>query len=142
MISKIKGHIEEFGFKSTMIWLYNCFGFKLRMRKIKSEDFDKIEIKEGIEKFLTFKKGPNVFIVASIPYYDIGGGQRCSQLAKTFNKMGYNVIYLYAFKSSESVKFELAMPMSAHIELTRKKQEYFTQKWSNQNPKLLKKYIK
>lgn len=120
MISKIKGHMKEFGFKSTIVWLYNCFLFKVRTRKIKSEDFDNIQIKDGIEKFLTFKKGPNVFIVASIPYYDIGGGQRCSQLAKTFNKMGYNVIYLYAFKSSESVKFELAMPMAAHIFIDEK----------------------
>lgn len=115
MINKIKNYYENYGLKSTIIWLYNCIIFKIRMSKVKSVDFKEIDIDSSIKKFLTPKVKPNVFIVASIPYYDIGGGQRCSQLAKTFNIMGYNVIYLYAFKSSESVRFDLAMPMSKHI---------------------------
>ena len=112
---KILKHLKEFGLFETIYWLYNCLVFKLIRKKIKSTDFTKIEHEKEIKKFLTPKYGHTVFIVASIPYYDIGGGQRCSQLAKTFNKMGYNVVYLYAFKSSESVTFDLPMPMCAHI---------------------------
>lgn len=114
-IKKIFKHIKEYGIKETCEWLYNCLLFRMRRRKIKSSDFDNIVNDTESLKYGILKPKPNVFIVASIPYYDIGGGQRCSQLAKTFNKMGYNVIYLYAFKSSESIKFDLAMPMSAHI---------------------------
>ena len=29
--------------------------------------------------------------------------------------MGYNVNYLYAYKSSENTKFSIEMPMSSHI---------------------------
>lgn len=114
-IKKIVKHLKEYGLIKTIKWIYNCTLFKIRNKKIKSGDFEKIEIKNNDKKYLTTKTGPNVFIVASIPYYDIGGGQRCSQLAKTFNKMGFNVIYLYAFKSSESKSYDLSMPMSSHL---------------------------
>lgn len=114
VIKKIYKHYKEEGFVNTVKWLHNCVVFKLRRGKVQSTDFDFIDNKKEAD-YLTLKPGPNVFIIASIPYYDIGGGQRCSQLAKTFNKMGFNVIYLYAFKSSESKIFNLSMPMSAHI---------------------------
>lgn len=60
------------------------------------------------------KNTSQVYIFAGIPYYDIGGGQRCSQLANTFNKMGYEVSYFYAFDSNESVKFDLQLPTIVH----------------------------
>lgn len=114
-IKKIQNHLESEGLFKTVDWLYNCLAFKIRRGRIKSTDFYDIDIPKSNMKYLVPKQGPNVFIVASIPYYDIGGGQRCSQLAKTFNKMGFNVIYLYAFKSSEITKFNLSMPMQAHV---------------------------
>lgn len=60
------------------------------------------------------KNTSQVYIFAGIPYYDIGGGQRCSQLAKTFDKMGYEVNYYYAYDSNESIKFDLQLPMMIH----------------------------
>lgn len=114
-VKKIINHIKEEGIIDTVRWLYNCVLFRIKRRKIKSNDFVEIENDNDEVKYRIKKVKPNVFIVASIPYYDIGGGQRCSQLAKTFNKMGYNVNYLYAFKSSESTIFNLEMPMSSHI---------------------------
>ena len=114
-IKKIQEHVKNYGVKETISWLYNCVLFKLKRRKIKSIDFDNIENSAEELKNGYLKVKPTVFIIASIPYYDIGGGQRCSQLAKTFNKMGYEVNYLYAFKSSESVRFNLQMPFSSHI---------------------------
>ncbi len=115
MINKITKHLKEYGPIETTKWLYNCVLFKIRSRKIKSMDFIEIEKENKYLKHLVPKIKPNVFIVASVPYYDIGGGQRCSGLAKTFNKMGYNVNYLYAFRSSESTKYNIEMPMASHL---------------------------
>lgn len=66
------------------------------------------------ELYNSEKNTSQVYIFAGIPYYDIGGGQRSSQLAKTFNKMGYDVYYYYAFDSSESKKFDLRLPLIDH----------------------------
>lgn len=114
-LRKIRNYFREHSFGDTLKWLYNCVKFKIISRKVKSANFEKVEIEKNIKDYLTFKSSPSVYIVASIPYYDIGGGQRCSQLAKTFNKMGFDTHYLYAFESSESVKFDMEMPMSSHL---------------------------
>lgn len=120
LISRVKEHLETDGFIGTLYWLYNCIVFKLRKKVVvKSGDFEKIEIEKDEEKYLTFKKRTNVYIVAGVPYYDIGGGQRCSQLTKTFNKMGYNVTYLYGFESSDAAA-NLTMPMQAHMMISDK----------------------
>lgn len=47
------------------------------------------------------EKTKQVYIFSGVAYYDIGGGQRSAQLAKTFDKMGYEVHYIYAFDSFE-----------------------------------------
>ena len=114
-LNKIKTSIKEKGLIKTIKWLYESLIFRIKMIKRTSLDFTKIENTKDENTYSYPKTLPNVFIVASIPYYDIGGGQRCSQLAKTFNKMGYNVIYLYGYKSSESKKFNLEMPVSSHM---------------------------
>lgn len=108
-------HIKQDGMKDTFMWLYDYAAYKFSIQKNTQSDFSNIEIAEAELKYLTPKNKPNVFIIASIPYYDIGGGQRCSQLAKTFHIMGYNVLYVYAFKSSEHIKFDLPMPLEAHL---------------------------
>lgn len=58
-----------------------------------------------------------IFIFTGVPFYDVGGGQRCSQLTKVFDKMGYEVHYIYAFESSESKKFDIFNPALNHIYL-------------------------
>lgn len=60
------------------------------------------------------KNSKNIYIFGTVPYYDVGGGQRSSQLAKTFNRMGFAVSYIYAFDSSESEIFYLSMPLCMH----------------------------
>ncbi len=120
ILRKINEHIKNEGIKSTFVWLWNCAIYKLRLSKVKSVDFENIKTNNSEKKFLTPKRKPTIYIIASIPYYDIGGGQRCSQLAKTFNIMGYNVKYLYAFKSSESLRFDLLMPMETHLLINEK----------------------
>ncbi|NME83076.1 glycosyltransferase [Clostridium sp. SM-530-WT-3G] len=78
-------------------------------------DFNQnVHFKNNITFEQNKKNTSQVYIFAGIPYYDIGGGQRCSQLANTFNKMGYEVHYFYAFDSNESVKFNLQLPTVIH----------------------------
>lgn len=60
------------------------------------------------------KNTRQIYLFCGVPYYDIGGGQRSSQLAKTFNKMGYDVYYYYAYDSNESVKYDLILPTIEH----------------------------
>ena len=63
------------------------------------------------------KQGRKIFIFAGIPYYDVGGGQRYAQLAKTLNNMGYSVYYIYAFESGESKRFSMYVPCVKHCRL-------------------------
>lgn len=55
-----------------------------------------------------------VFIFASVPYFDVGGGQRSAQLAKTFNNMGYAVYYIYGFPCSEKDIPDMETPVIRH----------------------------
>lgn len=115
MIKKVFVRLKERGIKDTMAWAYRGVKFRLNKPKLIASDFDAINLTEEEKKYVVPKKGHNIFIIANIPYYDIGGGQRCSSLARTFNQMGYNVYYLYAFASSESKIFDLPMPMNLHL---------------------------
>lgn len=118
MIKKIITHLKDNGLKDTAVWAYRGIKFRINKPKITLDDFDKFNLTDEEKKYVTLKKCHNIFMIANIPYYDIGGGQRCSSLAKTFNQMGYNVYYLYAFASSESKKFSLTMPMNMHLFIT------------------------
>ncbi len=55
-----------------------------------------------------------IFIFASVPYYDVGGGQRSAQLAKTFSNMGYAVHYIYGFPCSEKDIPDITIPVLSH----------------------------
>ncbi len=57
----------------------------------------------------------DVYLFAMVPYYDIGGGQRSAQLAKTLNKMGYSVHYVYAYESSDSGARDPHLPTVRHL---------------------------
>lgn len=62
-----------------------------------------------------FKNSRQVFIFASVPFYDVGGGQRSAQLANTFNIMGYEVYYIFGFDSSESKREDMYIPTTKHV---------------------------
>ena len=101
IVRKIKGSIDDYGFRGTVEWLWNCVLFKFRKTfkkkelngpdSIKWPDFDEYILSKEEKKYLTLKEGRKVYILAGVPYYDIGGGQRCAQLAKAFNRLGYRV---------------------------------------------------
>lgn len=69
---------------------------------------------EKNESVLKDGRVKSIFIFATVPYYDVGGGQRSSQISKIFNSMGYSVYYIYAFDSSESKIFDISMPLVLH----------------------------
>ena len=61
-----------------------------------------------------FKKTEQVFIFASVPFFDVGGGQRSAQLARIFNAMGKTVHYIYGFHCSEKDAPDMGIPTSTH----------------------------
>lgn len=60
------------------------------------------------------KEMSSVIIFASVPYFDVGGGQRSAQMAKTFNSLGYQVHYIYGFDCSEENVPDMFIPAITH----------------------------
>ncbi len=65
------------------------------------------------ERFV-LKDTSRVFIFASVPFFDVGGGQRSAQLARTFNTLGKQVYYIYGFPCSEENVPDMVIPVSGH----------------------------
>ena len=88
MIEKITYYYKNNGLLRTCKWLFfkpwNILSKKINIYK-------SINLKNGNIKDISNIKEKRVFIFAGVPYFDIGGGQRSSQLAKEFNKLGYDV---------------------------------------------------
>lgn len=111
MVDRIRKYYKDNGLKKTIKWL---------VRK----PADIINKKINTYKCINYKGGnildrskiskKRVFIFAGVPYFDIGGGQRSSQLTKTFNKIGYDVIYIYSVPTSESKIYKLDIPTVIH----------------------------
>lgn len=113
MIKKVKTYYEYHGLLETI---------KAIIRKIfhiqsvslinQMKNFDLNSEKQGDSVIL--KSSRSIFIFATVPYYDVGGGQRSAQLAKIFNKMGFNIFYIYAFECSEDNVPFMSIPVSYH----------------------------
>ena len=143
---KIKLYMEYHGLKETIHWLFSRVSAKLKKKfggpegisaatppayaeaerlaraagkvPVQWPDYRQYLLSEEEERTVNRKPGKTVFLFANIPYYDIGGGQRSSQLAKTFNKMGYSVHYIYGFKSSDfDGKHSLLIPCTSHLHI-------------------------
>lgn len=63
------------------------------------------------------KVNRQIFIFASVPFYDVGGGQRSAQLANAFNIMGYEVFYIFGFESTESQRENMYIPTRKHLHI-------------------------
>ena len=113
-IKKIVNYQKLHGTKQTINWLSNNVKFRLKKIKSKPIEFDYLKINEQDKDEVIEKDKGNIFIFASVPYYDIGGGQRSAQFAKIFNKLGYKVFYIFAFDSSESKKLKMEIPCVLH----------------------------
>ena len=119
VITKIKEYREDHTRRETINWLYNSLIHKLSAKKPVPIVFNSVKLDEDSKKNVTLNQRKKIFIFGNIPYYDIGGGQRSSQLAKTFYKMGFPVYYLYAYPSSESKIHNIPMPMIMHNDLKK-----------------------
>ncbi len=54
-----------------------------------------------------------IIMVATLPFDDVGGGQRSAQLARTYVNSGHDVTYLYAFKKYD---FEKQMAVESDVD--------------------------
>lgn len=54
-----------------------------------------------------------IIMVATLPFDDVGGGQRSAQLARTYVNSGHDVTYLYAFKKYD---FEKQMAVESEVD--------------------------
>ena len=113
-LKKINNYYKKNGLKNTVSWLYNCGKYQLRLRNAFRYDYNYKDINKN--GFIN-KETKSVFIFATVNYYDIGGGQRSSQFAKTFEKMGFKVYYIYGFKSYESKQIAILNPSLIHINI-------------------------
>lgn len=128
-IKKVKEYFKENGLKETIKKVYRYTSFKLKVKNpSKSNTVYKLSKKE--KQDIKQKTKKKVYIFTNIPYFDVGGGQRAAQLAKTFNSMGYLVEYYYAFNSSETVKHTMLLPVTVHKKIGKIKLEEFKNKIS------------
>lgn len=123
-IQKIKRYYNENGLKETVKKVYRYTSFKLKVKNpSKSNTVYKLSKKE--RQTIKTKMGKRIYLFTNIPYFDVGGGQRAAQLAKTLNSMGYEVQYFYAFDSSETVKHTMLLPVTTHKKVSKIKNEEF-----------------
>lgn len=123
-IKKLKDYFNENGLKETIKKVYRYTSFKLKVKNpSKSNVVYKLSKKE--KQNIRLKTEKKVYIFTNIPYFDVGGGQRAAQLAKTFNSMGYLVEYYYAFNSSETLKHNILLPVTAHKKINKIDKEKF-----------------
>ncbi len=126
-IQKVKEYYTENGLKETVEKVYRYTSFKLKVKNpSKSNTVYKLSKTE--KQVITTKTEKKVYIFTNIPYFDVGGGQRAAQLAKTFNNMGYQVEYYYAFNSSETVKHSMLLPVTVHKKIGKLKLGEFENK--------------
>lgn len=113
MIKRVMNYYEYHGLKETLIAIFRkIFRIKIvdLVEKMNNFDMNQNEINDKV----IYKQNKNIFIFGTVPYFDVGGGQRSAQFAKVFNKMGYNVFYIYAFECSEKNIPYITIPITYH----------------------------
>ncbi len=120
-ISKVYNHYKYHGLKVTI----NAIIYKIKMKLKLNKKNQYIDVLEKYKNFnlnddksnkdiLYKEREKNVYIFATVPYFDVGGGQRSSQLSKIFNKMGFSIYYIYAYECSESNIPLISIPTTYH----------------------------
>lgn len=119
-ISKVVNYCKYNGLKAT----YNAvlYRIKRKFKLVKKAEY--ISMFEKYRNFnlndevsnedILYKSNQNVYIFGTVPYFDVGGGQRSSQLAKIYNKMGFSVYYIYAYECSEENIPLISIPTTYH----------------------------
>lgn len=118
--SKVINHYKYHGFKGTMSAIIYKIKMKLNLINKKScvsilEKYKNFNLnEEKNNEDILYKNERNIYIFATVPYYDVGGGQRSSQLSKIFNKMGFSIYYIYAYECSETNIPLISIPTTYH----------------------------
>lgn len=117
-ISKTKNYYKQYGLKKTcnaICYQVNIRLFKGKIQVSMYEKFKNLDLNSlPKDDNCIYKSNKNVFIFGTVPYFDVGGGQRSSQFAKIFNRMGYSVYYIYAYECSESNIPMISIPTVYH----------------------------
>lgn len=113
-IKKIIDYNKLHGPIQTVSWLGNNVKYRISKLVTKPIEFELGDLTEEDKNYMVPKTKGNVFIFATVAFYDVGGGQRSAQLAKVYNKLGYNVYYIFAFDSSETKKVKIEIPVCMH----------------------------
>lgn len=119
-VKKVINHYKYHGLKGT--WNAILYQIKIRCRLFKKkkyvsafEKYRNFNLNEQeINDDILYKNQKNIYIFATVPYFDVGGGQRSSQLSKIFNKMGFSIYYIYAYECSESNIPLISIPTTYH----------------------------
>lgn len=109
-VKKLQKHYQEHGFWRTFTWFFSSVFWRINSYRLHKTDYGY----DRSSKVGFTAKSKRIFILATVPFYDIGGGQRSAQFAKTFHQLGYDVFYIYAFKSSDSNGAGIENPCSFH----------------------------
>jgi len=108
VLRKISNKLRKLGPIGTSQWLYN--GAKLRhAQKVRRRKLDFSGKSAGQRQ---------IFIFAAVPFYDVGGGQRSAQLARTLTERSFAVHYIYAAPSAESKVHIMQIPTVTHRALS------------------------
>lgn len=100
MKEKIKQYYKEKGLVKTIKWIIERTNSKIKRRKLLKKS---IKSKDGNNpEKLKNSKNKRLFMFASVPYFDVGGGQRSAQISNIFYDKKYDVIYIYGFPTGES----------------------------------------
>lgn len=112
MIEKVKTYYKNHGLIKTIKWTMSRLNNKIRL---KINAYKTVNSKEGNDKNkIKIRTKERVFIFASVPYFDIGGGQRSAQLAKVFKEKNFDVFYIYGLKTNESKIHKMDYPTVMH----------------------------
>ncbi len=124
LTGKLIKYLKEDGIKDTVYIGYHYLLRQISVQMEKKSDYSEFSVKQNELPHLIQKERPIVHIVAAIPYYDIGGGQRCSQLAKTFHKMGFRVKFFYSNYSCDKRDSKITLPLETHMKIDDKAIQY------------------
>lgn len=120
ILRRVVNYIKNNGFIGSIKGVFRkIFKFKSKVNN-KLRNF-KLNLSDREKKDVVLKKGirKSIVVFGTVPYYDVGGGQRSSQISKIFNSMGYLVSYVYAFDSSESKIYDMEIPLYLHKNIDR-----------------------
>ncbi len=108
-------NLRENGMKDTILLIFNFIMRKIQWFIDKGTDYYGVDL---------LKDKRSIFIITGVPYYDVGGGQRGAQLAKTFKKMGYNVHYFYANFTQDKKNPNIVISANTHAFVDKKALDY------------------